>query len=131
MGGLWDSTNVADGEVAIITPISMDHERYLGDTLLDIASVKAGIIKDGATLVLAAQQEDVEGVVLAAAAEQGARVVREGVDIEVGERQVAVGGQLIDAADARRHVHGDLPAAARRVPGAQRPARPRRRRRRC
>ena len=95
MGGLWDSTNVADGEVAIITPISMDHERYLGDTLLDIASVKAGIIKDGATLVLAAQQEDVEGVVLAAAAEKGARVVREGVDIEVGERQVAVGGQLI------------------------------------
>jgi dihydrofolate synthase/folylpolyglutamate synthase len=95
MGGSWDSTNVADGEVAIITPIAMDHERYLGDTLLDIASVKAGIIKDGATLVLAEQQEDVEGVVLAAAAERGARVVREGVDIQVVDRQVAVGGQLI------------------------------------
>ncbi|WP_426595209.1 bifunctional folylpolyglutamate synthase/dihydrofolate synthase [Cellulomonas sp. McL0617] len=95
MGGSWDSTNVADGEVAIITPIAMDHERYLGDTLLDIASVKAGIIKDGATLVLATQQEDVEGVVLAAAAERGARVVREGVDIQVVDRQVAVGGQLI------------------------------------
>jgi dihydrofolate synthase/folylpolyglutamate synthase len=95
LGGTWDSTNVVDGEVAIITPIAMDHERYLGHTLVEIASEKSGIIKDGATVVLARQSEDVEGVLLAVAAERGARVLREGVDIEVGERQVAVGGQLI------------------------------------
>ena len=95
LGGTWDSTNVVDGEVAIITPISLDHERYLGHTLVEIASEKSGIIKDGATVVLARQSEDVEGVLLAVAAERGARVLREGVDIEVGERQVAVGGQLI------------------------------------
>ena len=95
LGGAWDSTNVADGEVAVITPIAMDHERYLGHTLVEIASEKSGIIKDGATVVLARQTEDVEGVLLAVAAERGARVLREGVDIEVGERQVAVGGQLI------------------------------------
>lgn len=95
LGGTWDSTNVVDGEVAIITPIAMDHERYLGHTLVEIASEKSGIIKDGATVVLARQTEDVEGVLLAVAAERGARVLREGVDIEVGERQVAVGGQLI------------------------------------
>ena len=95
LGGTWDSTNVADGEVAVITPIALDHERYLGSTLVDIASEKSGIIKDGATLVLAHQTEDVEGVVLAAAAEHGARVVREDVDITVVERQVAVGGQML------------------------------------
>ncbi|GCD18536.1 dihydrofolate synthase [Cellulomonas algicola] len=95
LGGRWDSTNVVDGEVAVITPIAMDHERYLGDTLVEIASEKSGIVKDGATLVLAQQTEDVEGVVLAAAAEHGARVVREGVEIAVVDRQVAVGGQML------------------------------------
>lgn len=95
LGGRWDSTNVVDGQVAVITPIAMDHERYLGDTLVEIASEKSGIVKDGATLVLAEQTEDVEGVVLAAAAEHGARVVREGVEIAVVDRQVAVGGQML------------------------------------
>ena len=49
MGGPWDSTNVVDGEVAVITPISLDHERWLGHELTHIAGEKAGIIKDGAT----------------------------------------------------------------------------------
>lgn len=95
MGGRWDATNVADGEVAVITPVAYDHERYLGHTLVEIAGEKSGIVKDGATLILAQQQEDAEGVILHAAAERGARVVREGVDIDVVERQVAVGGQLL------------------------------------
>jgi dihydrofolate synthase/folylpolyglutamate synthase len=95
LGGRWDATNVADGEVAVITPVAYDHERYLGHTLVEIAGEKAGIIKDGATLVLSRQEEDAEGVILHAAAEHGARVIREGVDIDVVERQVAVGGQLL------------------------------------
>lgn len=95
MGGRWDATNVADGEVAVITPVAYDHERWLGHTLVEIAGEKSGIVKDGATLILAQQQEDAEGVILHAAAERGARVVREGVDIDVVERQVAVGGQLL------------------------------------
>lgn len=95
LGGAWDSTNVADGEVSIITPIALDHERFLGHTVVEIASEKSGIIKDGATVVVAEQTEDVEGVLLAVAAEHGARVVREGVDIRVVDRQVAVGGQLL------------------------------------
>lgn len=95
LGGRWDATNVVDGEVAILTPVALDHERYLGSTLVEIASEKAGIVKDGATVVLAPQHEDVEGVVLAVAAERGARVVRDGVDIDVVDRQVAVGGQVL------------------------------------
>jgi dihydrofolate synthase/folylpolyglutamate synthase len=96
LGGRWDATNVADGEVAVITPVAYDHERYLGHTLVEIAGEKAGIVKDGATLVLSRQEEDAEGVILHAAAEHGARVVREGVDIDVVDRRVAVGGQLLD-----------------------------------
>ncbi len=95
MGGRWDATNVADGEVAVITPVAYDHERWLGHTLVEIAGEKAGIVKDGATLVLSRQDPDAEGVILQVAAERGARVVREGVDIDVVERQVAVGGQLL------------------------------------
>lgn len=95
MGGAWDSTNVADGEIAIITPVSVDHERWLGHTVVEIAGEKAGIIKEGATLVLAEQTEDADGVILAVAAERGARVLREGVDLEVPERFPAVGGQLV------------------------------------
>ncbi|WP_066581953.1 bifunctional folylpolyglutamate synthase/dihydrofolate synthase [Cellulomonas timonensis] len=95
LGGRWDATNVVDGDVAILTPVAIDHERYLGSTLVEIAGEKSGIIKDGATVVLAPQHEDVEGVVLAAAAEHGARVIRDGVDIDVVDRQVAVGGQVL------------------------------------
>lgn len=96
MGGRWDATNVADADVAVITPIAMDHERWLGHDLLAIAGEKVGIVKQGSELVLAEQRADVDGVVLAAAAELGVRVVREGVDLEVAGRSVAVGGQLVD-----------------------------------
>ena len=51
MGGTWDCTNVADGAVAVVTPISIDHAQYLGDTVAAIAADKAGIIKPGAVAV--------------------------------------------------------------------------------
>ena len=117
MGGSWDATNVADGEVAIVTPVGLDHQGWIGDTLLEIADVKSGIVKDGATLVTAEQDADVEGVLLAVAAERGARMVREGVDIAVVERQVAVGGQLLTLrglggvyADVYLPLHGEFQA---------------------
>ena len=47
LGGRWDATNVADGSVAVITPIALDHMRWLGDTIEQIATEKAGIIKPG------------------------------------------------------------------------------------
>jgi dihydrofolate synthase/folylpolyglutamate synthase len=95
MGGAWDATNVVQPDVAVITPVAMDHERWLGHSLVDIAEEKAGIIKRDATLVMAEQVDDVDGVLLAAAAELGVRVVREGVDIVVAARELAVGGQMI------------------------------------
>lgn len=56
MGGEWDSTNVADGDVAVFTPIDLDHADRLGNTIAEIAQTKAGIIKADAVVVSAAQQ---------------------------------------------------------------------------
>ena len=52
MGGRWDTTNVADGKVAVVTGIGLDHMEYLGPDLESIARDKAGIVKPGSTLVL-------------------------------------------------------------------------------
>ena len=95
MGGSWDATNVADGKVAVITPISMDHAQYLGERPEDIALEKAGIIKPGATVVMAEQHPAVAEVILERAAEVGATVLREGVDFGVVHRLPAVGGQML------------------------------------
>lgn len=95
MGGRWDSTNVADGQVAVITPIGLDHTRYLGDTVGKIAAEKAGILKPGATAILAAQPQEAAEVLLRRSAEVGATVAREGLEFGVLERTVAVDGQLV------------------------------------
>ncbi|MEW2545255.1 folylpolyglutamate synthase/dihydrofolate synthase family protein [Streptomyces sp. NPDC047002] len=95
MGGTWDATNVIDAGVAVITPISLDHTDRLGNTPGEIAGEKSGIIKEGATVVLAQQPVDAAQVVLKKAAERGATVAREGLEFGVLSREVAVGGQLM------------------------------------
>lgn len=95
MGGRWDATNVADGEVAVVTPIAIDHERFLGRDLISIAGEKSGIVKPGATAVLAQQPAEAAEVLLRQVAEVGATVVREELEFGVAQREVAVGGQLL------------------------------------
>jgi dihydrofolate synthase / folylpolyglutamate synthase len=95
MGGTWDNTNVADGAVAVVTPISIDHSRYLGTTVEEIAADKAGIIKPGAIAVLAQQPVAAAEVLLRRVAEVGASVAREGVEFGVLSRELAVGGQQL------------------------------------
>ncbi len=96
MGGSWDATNVADGQVAVVTPVAVDHAAYLGDRIEAIAAEKSGIIKPGSHLVLAEQEPDVLDVVMRRAVDVGATVLREGVDFGVAERLTALGGQQID-----------------------------------
>lgn len=55
IGGEWDSTNVADGAVAVFTPVALDHMARLGGTIAEIARTKAGIVKPAARVVSAAQ----------------------------------------------------------------------------
>jgi dihydrofolate synthase / folylpolyglutamate synthase len=95
MGGTWDNTNVADGAVAVVTPISIDHARHLGTTVEEIAADKAGIIKPGAVAVLAQQPPGAAEVLLRRVAEVGASVAREGLEFGVLSRELAVGGQQV------------------------------------
>ena len=95
MGGAWDATNVADGQVAVITPIAVDHAKYLGDRPEIIAQEKAGIIKPGAHVVLAEQEPEAFDVIMRHSVDVGATVVREGGDFGVADHVTAVGGQQI------------------------------------
>ena len=71
MGGEWDSTNVADGDVAVFTPISLDHIDRLGSSIEEIAKTKSGIIKQGAMVVTSAQTPEALAILRAKAAESG------------------------------------------------------------
>lgn len=95
MGGSWDATNVIDADVAVITPIAVDHASYLGPTPAAIAEEKAGIIKPGATAVVAQQPAEAAEVILRRATEVGATVAREGMEFGVIDRVAAVGGQSV------------------------------------
>jgi dihydrofolate synthase/folylpolyglutamate synthase len=93
MGGRWDATNVIASDVAIVTPVGMDHVAELGPTIVDIAGEKAGIIKEGKTAVLRAQEPEVADTLARRAAEVGATLLHEGPDWEVADPLLAIGGQ--------------------------------------
>ncbi len=94
LGGSWDATNVADGAVAVVMPIDVDHQRFLGSTPEVIAVEKAGIIKADAVAVIATQLDEVRSVLTDRAIDVGARITLEGNDFGLLTREVAVGGQL-------------------------------------
>ncbi len=96
LGGTWDATNIADGAVAVVTPVSLDHTAYLGGTVEEIATDKAGIIKPGAVAVLAQQPLPAAEALLRRVVTVGASVVREGLEFGVLNRDLAVGGQRLD-----------------------------------
>lgn len=103
MGGRWDATNVVDAPVAVITPIGMDHTDYLGDTIAEIASEKAGIIKRApdalvpvdTVAVIGKQAPEAMEVLLAQTVRADAAVAREDSEFAVLERTVAIGGQVL------------------------------------
>jgi dihydrofolate synthase/folylpolyglutamate synthase len=95
MGGSWDATNVLDAQVAVVTPIALDHTARLGGTPGEIAVEKSGIIKTNATAVLAPQPADAAKVLLKHAVEVDATVARDGLEFGVLHREIAVGGQML------------------------------------
>ncbi|OBK17979.1 bifunctional tetrahydrofolate synthase/dihydrofolate synthase [Mycobacterium asiaticum] len=101
MGGRWDATNVINAPVAVITPISVDHVDYLGPEISGIAGEKAGIITrapDGApdtVAVIGRQTAEAMEVLLAQTVQADAAVAREDSEFAVLERQVAIGGQML------------------------------------
>ncbi len=95
MGGEWDSTNVGDGQVAVFTPISLDHTARLGNTVVEIAQTKSGIIKPLASVVTATQPPDALAELRRAAELTESTVASEGEEFSLLGNAVAVGGQVI------------------------------------
>lgn len=95
MGGEWDSTNTADGDVAVFTPIDIDHADRLGSTIAEIATVKAGIIKPGAAVVSAVQPPEALRAIRARAEKEGATVSVAGDGFSLEDQTLAVGGQQV------------------------------------
>ena len=95
MGGSWDATNVVKAQVAVVTPIALDHERFLGPTVEGIAIEKGGIFKEGALVVSSAQDPEVAEILIGLAHEVGSSPAFEGNEFGILSRVVAVGGQQI------------------------------------
>jgi len=90
MGGRLDSTNVCRPDVSVITSISLDHTRQLGDTLAKIALEKAGILKAGVPAVSGVRASEPLDVIERRAAEAGAPLFRLGREFELIERSDSV-----------------------------------------
>ncbi len=90
LGGRLDATNVAKGDVCIITSLSLDHTEILGDTVAKIAAEKAGIIKPGCIVVSAPQVKEAAEVIEQVCRQQQARLIQVGKDVTWRKR----GGDL-------------------------------------
>jgi dihydrofolate synthase / folylpolyglutamate synthase len=89
LGGRLDSTNIVDGEIAVVTNIALEHTEILGRTRAAIAGEKVGILKPGAVLITTLDADDEAGRVLQTrAAELGARVKRTRLDVSAPVDQV-------------------------------------------
>jgi dihydrofolate synthase/folylpolyglutamate synthase len=87
LGGRYDATNVIPSTVQVLTSVGLEHTRWLGPTIADIAAEKLAVVQEGATLVLGPDLDPgAEAVAGAVAAERGARIVRAAPDpgLEVG-----------------------------------------------
>jgi len=78
LGGTLDATNVVRPEVAVITSISLEHTDVLGDTIAEIATEKAGIIKPGCPVVISPQEPEAAAVIEAVCHRQNAELIRVG-----------------------------------------------------
>ncbi|MCI5826359.1 MAG: bifunctional folylpolyglutamate synthase/dihydrofolate synthase [Arcanobacterium sp.] len=95
MGGQWDATNVITADVAVLMPVDLDHQRWLGSTVEEIATEKLGILKPGKVLVSAEQKPSVKQLIAERVHEQEAKLFYYGKDFELVAREPAVGGQMV------------------------------------
>ncbi len=110
LGGRLDATNVvANPAVCVITPVDMDHEQYLGDTLARIAVEKAGILKQGCRACIGIQPDEARGAIEAVAAKLGAELKFANQDFQCFEQY----GRMVFQ-DGHGLLDLDLPALAGR-----------------
>ena len=80
MGGRDDATNVIPSSVSVLTNVSLEHTTWLGETVEEIALVKAGILREGTAIVTAATQPEVISVLESVATEKNSELIRVGKD---------------------------------------------------
>jgi dihydrofolate synthase/folylpolyglutamate synthase len=85
--------------VSVITPIDLDHQEYLGNTVEKIALEKTGIIKENIPVIVSNQSKDAAKIILAKAIENNSPIMREGIELDVLERSVGIGGQQLTIAN--------------------------------
>jgi len=108
LGGRLDATNViGTPELTVITPVSKDHEQFLGETIAEIAAEKAGILKRGVPCIVGPQSDEAMDVVERAAARVGAPLIAYGQHWHVHEER----GRLVFQ-DERGLLDLPLPALA-------------------
>ena len=103
MGGEWDATNIVDAQVAVFTPIGLDHTEHLGPDTQTIAHTKSLIMKTGSTAVTAEQDVDALGELADTAANLGVRLYAQGRDFSLAEDRLAVGGRQVDVVGITGH----------------------------
>lgn len=96
MGGEWDATNIVNADVAVFTPIGLDHVEHLGHDLGSIARTKARIMKPGSVAITAAQDPEALAELRAYAEELAIKLHVMGENFELSEDRLAVGGRQID-----------------------------------
>jgi dihydrofolate synthase / folylpolyglutamate synthase len=103
MGGRWDATNLVHGDVAVLSEIDVDHPQ-LGGTPAEVAGEKVGIVEPGSIVVNAEQAGEVQRIVEDTVREQQATLHQLGRDLEVVDRRIAVGGQLVTLRVGERRI---------------------------
>lgn len=95
-GGRWDSTNVGDGGVAVITNIELDHQEWFGNTKLDIAREKVGIVKPGSIVIIGETDPEIQDYLVRESHAAGAaQVLINGIDFACDANRTSVGGRLL------------------------------------
>jgi len=111
LGGRLDATNVVQPEVCAITSISFDHTDVLGDTLAQIATEKAGIIKSGSMVVGAPQSPGAMEVIERICRERGVGLVKVGSDVTWQRKDFSAGGQSFELSGLRGKYTLNIPLA--------------------
>ncbi len=107
MGGKLDATNVVHALVSVITNVSLEHTYVLGDTALEIAEKKAGIIKEGGVLITATEDDAVYDLFAGVCKEKGSRIFRVGRDIRFKKLRASLEGQWFQL-EGLGHKHEEL-----------------------
>jgi len=109
LGGRLDATNVVQPQVCVITSISFDHTDVLGDTLTQIATEKAGIIKSGSIVICSPQFPEAMEVIEGVCRGRGIRLVRVGNDVTWHRKSFSSEGQSFELRGMRGEYNLSLP----------------------